>query len=1464
MGCLDFELSFEFYPHKKSNVMINSRFFNTSILLLFIFSSFTKVLNAKQFINHRKDFYVEYSDCGGYIDIFIRVQEPPSYCPTRPRMQDMHVYYKEPNGTRRLILQWNGQDFQNSNLTATLSGFNFYGYYPHPNTQFFVVPSQDTKLGVPGHDYLLIRWYEVPVNFLGTQTTISLDGIFLEDHILPGISLCTGNISFNNIEETSPTQQAKAEAAPTGLTTTQDAHCDKINLRWNNPSNTATNCGNGKNHTAVFRKPVGSNTWGHIADVQFPATSYDDSGVPRGIKYNYRVQHWFIPNQWRHSPSGYSNVVTGRSGGAVDPPTNVTVTNDDCNDRISISWDWTGPFARLGGFSLYRRVKSPQGPWINLSSTISDNDRSYNDEAATPELEYEYRLHSLNECNPAVASIASAFVTGLRPGTPSEPTGVNSTVGSNNITIMWTPPVSNNTTGFILERSFPGAGAALIIDVPNVNDTSYIDTDVNLCVTYTYKVKTKSLCFPDGVGTQTASGLIMPDLSTAFPTDGSGLRASKGYFSDKVELSWTNNLSNLTNAIKIFRRILGSGDPFSLLTTLNSGSGIYNDIFTEAGELYEYEIVGQAPCENVTIESNKVRTIGYRRKTGIVTGNVSYTGGIAVENVRIVANDPSNIEYPSLQFASTDSATIDHAASLNMSDGMIAESWLKPLTCTSDFSIIKKDSAYQLGFDMASSQYKFTIFTNNGPQSIAISKDSLPLNQWFHLAGIFFNDSLKLFVSGQLVHVEPVIANSQILTSTQPVILGKDFDGFLKEIRLWNGGKTDNRMAQDYSRFLAGSEAKLVLYLNAGERRGNFAYDLSRIGNSFWKNHARLSDPAMWHLTESPTASQLNISAFTNNIGNYNLVVPYGGGGQNYVLTPIFQTHQFNPSTRSVFVGDAASVQNGVDFEDISSFRVTGTVLFKGTNCSSKDVFLKVDGENVVQNGQAIKTDAFGNFDMSVPIGQHIISLEKNGHVFEAGRFPPTGSFNFQEPVSGIEFSDSTLRKVVGRVIGGTREAEHLPGLGRSMNNIGIANLTFDPTLTCGWITDPINGIVKSDTSIVTDSLTGEYMIALPPLVYTVKDVGILSNSGVDLGVNRNLDLSILPFELSVVDTVFQTGTNNIIKIDALSYHKQWDYIYRVGPSIDVMDQNGIDPFLGDEDFVFSHSKFGTQTISLLSNIFPYPVFTQNRIYNALISTFEEYVNMDGQNDIFDKVPVTDGILVINNELAANPILTIDLSGVENYEGDTLYSFLAGQANIAENIITPEYSFTKLFKIDLQVGAQATAWEPISGSIPTNGDKFYRGYIMGARDIEQSDFVTQGPELVDYILRDPPGSQSFATRTVGNTHSSTSSWEWNIAGDVNVDKGIHGGVEFQSGFGYSTTTATKADVSLGAEIQASGGEGRSVVEFTTNTQEWSTSAEPLLAGAQSDLFIGTSRNYLFGQVTSLEIIRSSLCDSSTE
>lgn len=292
---------------------------------------------------------------------------------------------------------------------------------------------------------------------------------------------------------------------------------------------------------------------------------------------------------------------------------------------------------------------------------------------------------------------------------------------------------------------------------------------------------------------------------------------------------------------------MGSGDDSTVIASLNSGSNIYIDNLVDAGILYEYYIIGESQCEQTTLYSNVDSTVAFRSPFGTVTGQVAYAGGIAVKNVKITAKSTADILGKSLEFDGASNLNIPHESDLNADQGLLSEAWIRAETAASDFTIFQKTGSYQLAYNSTAGEYDFQI-THNGGQtsSIAISNSLITLNNYNHLAVQLFQDSLQVFVNGNLIASSFVMIGTTIDNSNNPIQIGASYQGLIDELRIWNIGKSEEGILKDYVRLMNGGEAGLKVYLRMNEGAGKNAYDISRLGNSYNRNHTTFVGTASW------------------------------------------------------------------------------------------------------------------------------------------------------------------------------------------------------------------------------------------------------------------------------------------------------------------------------------------------------------------------------------------------------------------------------------------------------------------------------------------------------------------------------------------------------------------------------------------------------------------------------------------
>jgi hypothetical protein len=1220
---------------------------------------------------------------------------------------------------------------------------------------------------------------------------------------------------------------------PSGLTASVDQSCDKVSLSWTNPTmtNLESNCTGTNWDVQVFRDGGYIGTGGKSG-------AYEDLYATKGYTHSYTIRtHATSKNANQTSFNDtYSPVTAGVSGrriGAMGTPTAFAATTNQC-DNVKLTWSWTGN--NPSSFVIYR---SPSyfGSYTPLAEP-SGTDRQYLDQPSDRGVTYYYKVASKNTCGDI--SGFSTSVSGQRFVVPAAPSNIQAVALSGKIKVSWTDNATNED-GFSIVRTAIASGNQQTFTVGK-GILEYQDAGVTLCQNYKYEVFAIDPCKTTNLSGGSVSIMLAPDLNNFFLAK--GLKVSKGYYSDKVLLTWSTNMNaRLVNTYKISRRLAGTTDPYVLINTMASGATIWQDNYADAGVLYQYSLSAEGTCDTSTIYSNTINDIGFRTPSGIVSGHIDYEGGVAVENVNVLVEKISGSNGTAIAFDGTSNyVSITNKAQLNPLNKVSVQMWVKPASLNANAALLSKsngNNGYILSYEKASNSTLFSIY--NGTSFItARCKDSLKVGTYTHVTGTYDGAYVRLYVNGSLI--DSAASTTNISSNTANLMIGSSslpsnfFNGTIDEIRLWNVGLSSTLVKRDYTRILSGDETGLIGYWRADENTGINIFDASKTGSVFNENHGDINGAVTW-TTLVPTNEQLGLKGITDVNGNYIINnIRYSGSGNNFTLTPYIGQHTFSPSSSVLFIGEGASVHNNQNFKDISSFKVTGTVKYANTSCFSNDVFLYIDGQQVIKNGQAIKTDASGFFEINVPIGYHAVSIGKSGHGFSPGIYPGVNQKrNFLGPVTGLVFMDTTLINVIGRVVGGTREGNKKAGFGKSVNNIGTARITFESQQ---------GGGCKKDT-VYTNSQSGEYKISLPPMKYIVSSVTIPADLGINFGTLATLDLTAIRPVATAFDTVYLPGSTVIKRIDSIHFHVKNDYIYRVNPEISITNRDA-SPFSGDSLLFYKDNRTNfVSTVNLNSNPFDYPVFTGGNTYEAKISLFEKYVHPVSK--IEDKVPVTDAKLTLHNDLSNTPEEIINL-----VKGDTIYTFMGGEPNVLTDIATPGYSYTKTFQVIVETGSKTTDWKP-------NG-KIYRAYVFGAKS-DGNNFATDGPQVVDAILRDPPGSGSSAYINKGTSHTSYEHWTTDLGTTVKLDKAIMLGTEFTIGLGYTTRTKLINTLHLGLELHTHGSFGGGLENTVTTTEKFETSTAPAQAGAASDLFMGKSVNFIYGTTTNLLILPDSVCSA---
>ena len=693
----------------------------------------------------------------------------------------------------------------------------------------------------------------------------------------------------------------------------------------------------------------------------------------------------------------------------------------------------------------------------------------------------------------------------------------------------------------------------------------------------------------------------------------------------------------------------------------------------------------------------------------------------------------------------------------------------------------------------------------------------------------------------------------------------------------------------------------------------NNALNASQVQQNYNYFYSRFTEPVTSFSNIIPTNTQLGILGVTDQYGNFVIsAVPYTGNGNSYTLVPSLGKHQFNPTQQLVYVGVGSTVINNVNFKDISSFIFNGLAAYdsrgvfpttsdaairgdikenesynaytvgnqkyqKGQYWAFKNAnggidslrryavipvagaYVNVDNEPAIDaNNVPVTTDINGHFSIQVPIGQHAITLVKSGHTFlYDGRFPSntssvvngqtvvTNTYQdfYQDQIEPISFIDTTKVTVIGRVVGGSVQAGQTIGFGdngkkaynftdaagvnqstvyTSINNIGVAKLTIGYKPVGSSSVTP-----EYKTSFQTNGETGEFRVKLLPLSYSLSQNDLTFVSGQNPGNKPLLDQDKIINFTAINPLQTPTFTQGSTTIKGSPYQEILKYTYFANPSFNVLNQSSDAQITADGN-----------TYSIATDQ-PTPVYSQFGNYQINIQAQETYLNYDKSvsNPSSSTVPVSGGQLISTNNLALANSDSVQISTTDS--SILIYSFRGG---IPNTDATSGYKRT----INLLYRLNGVDY-------PINNYKT-EGILLGGISDGTQTFVTAGPEIPDFVLRDPPGANSFATIEKGTsfTFSKESSYALNSSSDTKLS--AHLGFELSVGgsvTGPVVKTENENDFTTGLSMSQSSTNGKSVENTYSFNQTISTSDDPNWVGSDADLYIGYSSNQNYGTYNNL-------------
>lgn len=1019
----------------------------------------------------------------------------------------------------------------------------------------------------------------------------------------------------------------------------------------------------------------------------------------------------------------------------------------------------------------------------------------------------------------------------------------------------------------------------------------YVDDMIMVCNEYRYRLTVKPAEAYGTLPTVAAPESIMPTSIGNLVA----FTAGKGYYSDRVELAWSSK-GNFERFV-INRKEHGAPDTDYKQIAVTEGNEAqndyyYNDVNAVPGVVYDYQIKGQVMCSGNLLESDEVLTdVGFRTPTGDIYGRVTFESGQAVSGAKVSAEptDGSGVPGKSYVFSGASNLTVDNDLLLNdATQAATLQAWVRP---TAEGTIIEKPGMYKLAYKDKKIEFTAGSQTLKTPKKLS---EYVSSDQFVHLSAVASATHLIIYINGEAV--AEAERTAQITGNNNKVVMGEGFEGAIDEVRLWNKALSADTIASDYSRYLVGNEDGLQAYYTFDYSVDDAFYDISYKGTKYNMNHGVATGVTI-SAKDIPTSAQLGHSSYTSVDGSYQIrSLPYTGNGTTYMIVPTLGIHQF-ASAKELRLINSQAQSHTVNFTDKSAFNISGKVMYKGGNVPVEGVSFAVDGVTVMDGkSNIVKTDSHGQFTISVPVGQHEVKAVLANHTFEnGGKLTNSDGTdrNYQDDDNGFEIFDVTTVRYIGRVAGGTKQEAFPVGHSLSKNNLAddvrieltYQNEAYKMTTEARETTlNHFKGVYVSKQhknrvayngnkiTIYPDAETGEFYADLIPEKYKINVVvpghDNIPGNGEDLNLSNEF---VQQNEVNeYVDSVSTQGVF-VNCSDTVYYNKKQQFIKRYTPSILVKEKvkGKLQDFFGKAELTVA-TLDQTKTIKVKTYnpdnaAQPYtlgvPVYEQGQYVTYHITTAEvyEYKDKDGRRKEGvkeDIVPTPEATLSFSRgDLAYGTQENITTD--ENGEAEWTFQVNNPEMTSAMRSAAMDMTYTE--------NSQSTSSTTINWKEGFDGKGNTKAVVVGAK-IMGSDFVTNGPDKVLFVLRDPPGSNSYAYLEKGVTVTSTSSYEGNVTNEGVLNNEAKIGLELMTfagvGAGKITNNEIKDEYSFGVSHSETIGGTDTDTKTMTTTTRFETSSDPQYVGADGDLFVGFSTNIGVGKTQNIAVVSREMYQSA--
>lgn len=324
----------------------------------------------------------------------------------------------------------------------------------------------------------------------------------------------------------------------------------------------------------------------------------------------------------------------------------------------------------------------------------------------------------------------------------------------------------------------------------------------------------------------------------------------------------------------------------------------------------------------------------------------------------------------------------------------------------------EEESGYAFGICKSKLVFLLKIDGTSGEDWYYNPGAKIEINQWYHVAGTYDGNVIKMYLNGELMGARP--QKGRISWKYKPAQLSigvfKDkneqnpFMGTIDEVHVWNKALSGAEVKTLMTKKLTGKEDGLLLYYNFDEERGDIVIDKAHGNNAKFvnmKSNCRLKSFAMYRPE--------NVHYTKNTDGT--LTFSWQWNDQDFVANK-FIVDFFTDEDCTQPVKDLVNVDVG----DSRSF--TTPVLSRGN-----EYYFRVRANNAVVgnscNSQIVKIiDFSASLNLSLSVDQSIFLLVKMGSVnrktVDLNPYASLVKLTFVQNLRFVERTDSIRFRMLG------------------------------------------------------------------------------------------------------------------------------------------------------------------------------------------------------------------------------------------------------------------------------------------------------------------------------------------------------------------------------------------------------------------------------------------------------------------